>query len=423
MADDHHDHDLSVAAGHVVSNALQHTRNLFCPFCAGSFLFEFTLKDHLKAAHRDEITKQHLLRSDHTGDGDAGADDFLSLSMQLCQHTCPFCNAAFNHLGLIPKHISDYHGSELLQLWQQQTGNAERLQAARAHEPSILYAACSPGLSAIFKQMDTDDTTRNPLTAATSPKLKSILKKTPSKGGRTHVPASPQLAPGVTIRRSKSDVVKRSLSVRRELRFDPATKRSPLSAAVAALSPRIAIKKKSSSFKLLRNPFRFARNSAAASAPTVGGKSTMASNQLITSTPIGLLDDVGAVDARGRSQLDNWKASVRNVAATSPHSRHRQLSARHCVGRDAAGAGDCDAGADGQRYQCAHCKRAWSNNADLLLHLREQHRGIKHWLRPQYGCTACGSTFYSNNHLIRHCHVEHGVATRATLLGRNYSVR
>lgn len=414
--------DLSLAAGQVLSEVLHHTRTLFCPFCAASFLFEFTLKDHLKAEHRAAIASQ--LNGDPPAAGPAAEDvDFLSRSIQLCQHSCPFCNAAFNHLGLIPKHIGDHHGGELLHMWQQQQGNAERLQAAKQHEPSILYAACSPGLSAYFQQMMAADETRDNTAAAAvaaAPKLKSILKKTPSAGA-TIRPTTPQLAPGVTIRRSKSDVVKRSLSVRRELRFDPTTKRSPVSAAVAALSPRLAgTKKKSSSFKLLRNPFSFgARKRAttdggAEAGTAVSGSSRplMQSNQLITSTPIGLLDGdwgAGGGQARiGRSQLDNWKASVRNVAATSPRSRHRLLRRN---GGDDGGGAETSPSVAALRFQCALCKRAWAHNVELLMHLREQHRGLKHWLRPQYGCATCGQTFYSNSHLIRHCHVGHGVAT------------
>lgn len=411
MADEH---DLSLAAGQVVSEVLQHTRTLFCPFCAGSFLFEFTLKDHLKAEHGADIAAQrqrlsHGLGAEAEAEGFAGVDGnlLLSRSVQLCQHPCPFCKAAFNHLGLVPKHIGDHHGSELLQMWQKQTGNAERLEEAKKHEPSILYAACSPGLSTYFQQMLAADETRNSTAeaaaAGASPKLKSILKKTPSK----RPPATPQLAPGVTIRRSKSDVVKRSLSVRRELRFDPTTKRSPVTSAVAALSPRFAAGTKSKSFKLLRNPFSFGVRKMGASSTGGASRPLMQANQLITSTPIGLLDDDwgAAVDTRIRSnQLANWKESVRNVAATSPRSRHRLLMRNRS---------DDDGEAVGQplskqRYQCALCKRAWAHNAELLMHLRVNHRGLKHCLRPQYGCAACGTTFYSNSHLVRHCQLSHG---------------
>lgn len=243
------DHNLSAAAGLVVASAIQNTRNLFCPYCADGFLFEFTLKDHLKAHHANEIKTLVTTNS----------DEYLSMSMQHCQHYCPFCSAAFNHLGLIPKHISDYHGNDLLHMWQRQSGTAERLQTAKDTEPSILYAACSPGLSAIFQQMETDASTAT-VVVSTAPKLKSILKKPPSKRTSIIRPTTPNLQPAVTIRRSKSDVVKRSLSVRRELRFDPNTKRAAMSpvrisSAIEALSPNGQTNKRCG-FKMLRNPFR-----------------------------------------------------------------------------------------------------------------------------------------------------------------------
>lgn len=346
--------DLSIAADAVVSNALQLTRNLFCPYCADAYMFEFTLKDHLKKAHSKVLEKQF-----NTNDV-----DILSLSQQ-CIHNCPYCGAAFTQLGLVPKHISTYHGNELLKMWQQQTGNFEMVQAANENEPSILYAACSPGLSDIFDKMDTDDETDRRNTNEKSdadgstPTLKSILKKTPNKTNR--IIYSPATA---AIRRSKSDAIKRSISVRRELRFDPNTKRSPV--AIINSSPPL----KTSKLFRFRNPFR---GGSERNRQHINGKVT---NQLITSTPINFLDDIEPLDANKK----NWKATIRN---------NRPLF---------YGA---------ERFQCAHCMKSWENNADLLMHLREHHTGLKRWLKPKYRCSLCGATFYSNNYLIRHCHLQH----------------
>lgn len=348
------DLDLSIAAGSVVSNALQLTRNLFCPYCADAYMFEFTLKDHLKKAHKQILEKQFNIND----------INILSLSQQ-CMHNCPYCGAAFTQLGLVPKHISTYHGHELLNMWQQQTGNFEMVQAANENEPSILYAACSPGLSEFFDKMDTDDTERlddneKLDTDVSTPTLKSILKKTPNKSNRIiYSPAS------AAIRRSKSDAVKRSISVRRELRFDPNTKRSPVAIMNSPPQP------KASNLFRFRNPFR--RCSERNRQPLQGKVST---NQLITSTPINFLDDEEHLDANKK----NWKATIRN-------NRPLFYSA--------------------ERFQCAHCMQSWENNADLLLHLSEHHSGLKRWLRPKYRCSVCGATFYSNNYLIRHCHLQH----------------
>lgn len=358
------DLDLSIAAGKIVSNALQLTRNLFCPYCADAYMFEFTLKDHLKKAHKDIIEK-HMNAS----------EDALSLS----QHNCPFCGASFTHLGLIPKHIGTYHGSELLRLWQQETGNFEKLQEAKENEPSIVYAACSPGMTNVFDLMDTDyeekvmavrttnlnETDQLILSTSSTPKLKSILKKTPTKTNR--IIYSPSTA---AIRRSKSEAVKRSISVRRELRFDPNTKRSPV--LHLANSP-----KRTKSLKIFkfRNPFNSNRDPNSQKANN---------NKLITSTPINFLDDDDPMDSEANKK--NWKATIR---------KNRPLFF------------GCE------RYQCAHCKKAWEHNADLLNHLRENHKGLKHWLRPQYRCSLCGSTFFSNNFLIRHCHLHHTPAKLA----------
>lgn len=446
MADDL---NLSHAAGQVVAEALQHTRTLFCPFCAVSFLFEFTLKDHLKAEHRDEIAKQlrhqqirQHRHSEQDSDGDNDNDDdedVLSRSIQLSQHCCPFCSACFNHLGLIPKHIGSHHGSDLLQLWHQQAGNAERLAAVRQLEPSILYAGCSPGLSVWFQQMmsgsDSGDAAeqdnKTSLSSGTSVAgLKSILKKTPVKPAGPATTTTPrlQIAPFVTIRRSRSDVVKRTLSARRELRFDPSTKHgsqvSPMSAAVAALSPRLMGRgasgvKKTASLKLLRNPFGFVRSKITGTSSTGAENAALGvqqhhshTNKLITSTPIGLLDDLGAMECplvRGggrRTQMDNWKATVRKVTATTTTTT-TPLRQR-CVGTTTPKAA-AQAQAP-QQFQCALCKATYAQNGELVLHLRQQHRGLKDWLRPQFSCAGCQTTFYSNRHLLRHCHADRCVA-------------
>lgn len=376
--------DLSIAAGTVVSNALQLTRNLFCPYCADAYMFEFTLKDHLKKSHA-KILKRLF---PHQTDFDVST---VSIAQHLIQpmHKCPYCGAAFTLLGLVPKHISTYHGTELLKLWQQQTGNCERLQLANNHDPSILYAACSPGLSDIFDKMDTDgggavDATQptddnndvDDDEQAEEPTLKSILKKTPNKTAATRIICSPA---SVAIRRSKSDAVKRSLSVRRELRFDPSTKRSP----VAIMNSPPTKPSKSRKMFTFRNPFCFERRARnlAVNATTPAA----ATNQLITSTPINCLDDDGYDDD---DDGEGWHTTKKNWKATIRGNRPLFFGA--------------------ERFQCAHCKRSYENNADLVLHLRENHCGLlKRWLRPKYRCSSCGATFYSNKYLIRHCHIQH----------------
>lgn len=364
--------DLSIVAGKIVTNALQLTRNLFCPYCAEAYMFEFTLKEHLKKSHPEIINNHAKISFDVL-------NDTLGDSQHCTVHNCPFCGAVFTQFGLIPKHITEYHGTDLFKMWQEQSGNFERLQVAKQYEPTITYAACSPGLSEIFDKMDTgggDDfpnVTGDIAILSPSNPLKSILKKTPSKMKIINSPSS------AAIRRSKSEAVKRSISVRRELRFDPGTKKSPINKSLTPPNPII----KSHQFFKLRNLFKLNKNSSDSN----GGGSKIiikGSNKLITSTPINCLDDDD--DFYNNSHFvigskKNWRASMR--------SEHRPLFF------------GCE------RFQCAHCKKTWDNNDDLLIHLRAHHKSIKHWLRPQYRCSVCGATFYSNNFLVRHCHLQH----------------
>lgn len=348
------DFDLSLVAGNIVTNTLQLTRNLFCPYCAGAFLFEFTLKEHLKRTHQELILTQLAAQNSQELN--------LSLLSQEKLHNCPFCGAAFVHLGLIPKHIKSYHGNDLFNIWKQQDGNLERMEVAKELEPSIMYAEGSPGLSDIFERIHTnsqsDTETKNTID---QPQLKSILKKTPTKN---RIICSPSSA---AIRRTKSDAVRRSLSVRRELRFDPTVKNNRSPPSDQQQSPALLTEKEKLSFFKLKNPF--ARKHL---------QPKSVNNQLVTSTPINFLDD----DPIGSQAMNRkyWRASIRN-------NQPLFFSL--------------------ERYQCAFCRKTWENNADLLMHLSDHHRGVRRWLRPQYRCSQCGVTFYSNFYLVKHCHQHH----------------
>lgn len=318
--------DISVLAGEIVTNALHIPRSIFCPFCADEYMFQFTLKDHLKREHLEELQKQ----IERQKRAEVLEDVTLSAS-----HACPICGALFFHFGLVPKHIHQRHGRAFLQQWQKE--NAENL-ARREDEPSILYAKCSPGLSEIFDALTTNEKVKPVPEVKVATPSKSILKKTP-KGKIIVSPSS------VSIRRTKSDYVKRCTPVRRELRFDlpPLKKKSPEEQLPPM--PRDTIR---SSWRL---PFGWRRQKIK-SPP----KSTV-----LTSTPINTLGDA--------SDVPSFFAL--------------------------------------ERFQCARCRKTWDNNAELLQHLKEHHRSARHFMRPHYRCAQCGATFYRNNYLVRHCHFHH----------------
>lgn len=231
-------------------------------------------------------------------------------------------------------------------------------------QPSTQYVLCSPGLSHIFDKFNTNDDMDSfdleSLKSSPTPlKLKSILKKTPSKSQK--IICSPSSA---AIRRTKSEICRRSLSARRELRFGPDTKKSP---SILGLSPE----KQSTTFRFKK---LFRRNSIS----TVNHKV----NRFATSTPINFLDDS---DEDDHMQSKNWRASIRNNLPLFYGA---------------------------EKFQCAHCKRTWENNSDLLLHLNGHHKGVRHWLRPQYRCGICASKFYNNKYLLRHCHLQHTPTTK-----------
>lgn len=394
MDHQHGEEDTSITASNV-SNALQMTRNLFCPYCADGFLFEFTLKEHLKKVHEDLLkesilrkrTQEQLLR-DHIPNGNEN-NDYSLLETNL-EHNCPFCGAIFHHLGLIPKHIANYHGDNILKLWQFQGNNLEKVKAAKLNEPSILYAACSPGLSDIFDNIDEITTTSNYMNDKQfTPVLKSILKKTTSTNKIIYSPSS------ASIRRTKYLAIKKSNSVRRELRFEVPPKNISDSSSTLLENLSTQIQNQNSpatSSKLkkfhLKNLFTKRPPSNKHMFNNVLIKQSP--SKMITSTPINFLDEhyrnnnknnINNSESISTTNKNNWKTTIRN--------NHRPLFF------------------DTERFQCAHCKKTWTNNAELLIHLSQYHKGVRNWLRPHYRCGQCGATFFSNRFLVRHCHQQH----------------
>lgn len=346
-------HDvLDAFADTIVSDASHIPRSLFCPFCANEYMFDFTLKDHLKRFHPEELEERMTLVNN------AEIDE-----SEPNTHLCPFCGAILYLIGLLPKHIANFHGSRHLQTWRHMSGNLLLMVEEKENESSILYASCSPGLSDIFDKLGTDEkrtiTDRN----NDNQQIKSILKKTPSKSSR--IISSPS---GVAIRRSRSELVKRSASVRRELRFDlPPLQKTPEQSLIEKYSKCLdfrklfQIKKKN---KRVRSPKKKVIDSPAHS------------QEIITSTPINFLDD----DCDTKSIWDRQGSRQPNIRPLLFGS---------------------------ERFQCARCKERYASNGDLRLHLKDSHSGVKNVLRPHYQCGQCGIKFFRNSCLLRHCRFQH----------------
>lgn len=382
------DQNLSILAGNVVSNAVQATRHLFCPFCADFFLFEFTLKDHLKQTHSDELQKQ----LENTAMG--GEDDTVNNEYYKEKCCCKFCGAVFKYAGLLPKHIVDYHDAMCFNLWQQnEPQKIDRPSLnGQSMDPTILYARCSPGLSALFDKFSTKETIEDsPAMQRTSTPLKSILKKSAQKSA-TRIICSPSSA---GIRRTKNTtLVRRSSSARRELRFDindnenemPISKLPGGAGELKTLSsslnePNSPNKNRKHAFKQ-RNLIRRLFLGQCASQK----KKNKSKNKMVTSTPLSFLDDSSdSISLMSDIQDDKNNAKDWKIIRQKTKPLFSYL----------------------ERYQCAHCKRTWESNAELLAHLNDKHKNIRKWFLADYRCGACSAKFFSNRFLVRHCHTHH----------------
>lgn len=222
--------NLSIVAEKIVTNAGLVSYHLFCPFCADFYLFEFTLKDHLKREHSSLIQKHFKnVCTNENQLNSSNCDESLRIRfLNEFNHVCDLCGAMFMRVGLISKHIINYHGSNCFNVWRQQHQKSEKLKTtsieniceSSKENPRQMYTKRSPGLCEMFEGISTRD--YDDFTIDRTP-LKSILKKSTSKSAR--IISSPSSS---SIRRIKnSSSVKRSTSARRVLRFDIANT-SPL---------------------------------------------------------------------------------------------------------------------------------------------------------------------------------------------------
>lgn len=371
------DLNLSLVAGNIVSNAVQAIRYLFCPYCGESSLFEHTLKAHLKAKHPEQLQKYTKLTAmDLTETNDVSITDLIDEDFDK-QNLCAFCGAMFLHAELVPKHIADYHGAMCLNVWQQQQQvqqQSERTKdAMKLLEPTILYAQCSPGLSELFDKFSTTD-----IDGGKSP-LKSILKKSNTKSAAHRIICSPSSA---GIRRTKNTtLVRRSSSARRELRFDFDDENQPLADCVM---PQLKVSRDQLQTKKRRR--RGCLMSGLLFGRCMSSQEKKSPRRILTSTPNNFLGECNAntslvdgVDANDKNWRDIIRGSQRNKPLFSLL----------------------------ERFQCAHCKSAWENNADLLTHLNEKHKNVRRWFQADYRCGTCSAKFYSNRFLVRHCHAHH----------------
>ena len=369
--------DIKAVASNIALRVVQSTTNLYCPFCAEVYYYEFRLKEHLVALHAAELEK-YSKNAAHSTESDV-QQSFSESDTNFCT----LCGAFFIHAALIPKHIVDQHGEMFLRMWQQQNNPPNENQT----DTSVLFAACSPGLSDIFDKITTNEEETLPTDQPKTP-LKGILKK-PSSTSKQKIICSPSSA---SVRRNRNACcVKRSVSVRRELRFD-----FPIESADSDEPDVVDAPHETSLTKSKRSPNRKPKNRSPFNFkkflfPSCKAQRKKPTDNIITSTPINLLDDIENDDNSmliGLNNNKNWRATIRR-------QKHKPLFSYL------------------ERFQCAHCSRTWDNNAELLAHLKHAHKEFRLWFQPNYRCGECRAKFFCNRFLVRHCAIRH---TRSTPL-------
>lgn len=376
--------DISSCANQIIANALHIPRCLYCPFCAAEYMFEFTLKDHLKKRHGNEIMEMVAKNSAIT--------DVYEI------HTCPFCSAVFYHFALIPLHLAQHHDPEVLRQWQAVAGNMTELMNKKDCCPSIELVGCSPDISKMLGSLDISGV-QSKVGAQTpdTPTLKSILKRKTNFSGK--IIFSPSSA---SLRRIGCDVTRRSNnSVRRELRFDlPAPSPSPIKFETDQLllnNPlehlreepqkkrrwfQFCTKPNEDEFTEFHTPNRRNKNN----------QNNNSINQPITSTPISFLD--GPAPFTVPKSKRRWLLCGSRMKMKIPKLDHESSSFKPSF-------------FSSERFGCRVCHRKYYGNVELLVHVKTQHSRLKRLFSLSYECGDCSAKFYRNSSLVRHCHSHH----------------
>ncbi|XP_063701811.1 uncharacterized protein LOC134831903 [Culicoides brevitarsis] len=373
--------DVSQLADCIVSNAIHIPRCLYCPFCAVEYMFEFSLKDHLKKVHMNEIMEIASKKKSVT--------DIYDI------HTCPYCTAVFYHFVLIPVHLAQHHSPGVLQKWQESEGNMTEWKSRKNECPSVELIACSPGMSDLLKSLDISGK-EGKKEQQTQPQLKSILKRKTNMSGR--IIFSPSSA---SLRRIGDDHSKRNMSARRELRFD----------LPANVEHNYTLEPSDPLYRLRESPTPKKRQwkklfSSSSSTPMnknqkshrIQKKNSKNSSSMITSTPISFLDATDFVPLQSLKLKETkkknrfWQRIFRKKVVVDHPSKDTSFLPSFYAS---------------EKYKCAVCKSKFEDNAELRCHLREKHWRVLAPFRAQYECGQCLKTFYRNNRLIYHCHYHH----------------
>ena len=347
---------------------------MICCFCGQEYLFEFTMKHHLLQQHKEELIKLDRWPTN--------------------LHECRYCKASFYYKSLVPKHIAFSHSKNKLDEWFAIDDNLQKFEIDKGNlgEPSIRLAPCSPEANSLFDELDNCDSVKkfkkNDSAVVLTPK--SILKKTPYSG--KIVILSPESA---ALKRTINNL-KRSASARKQLRFDLPFQSSPENSEAKDEKYLPPLNFGTSPKKNKKNFWNFLTYRSQSPSKPINRKikkkireksckiSNRSVNYMVTSTPRGYdtsFDSEIECDELDNSIGSNWK-----TATKSNDFKPLFLAA--------------------ERYQCNICRQKFDSNCELLTHKKEKHN---RWItfKPAFRCGSCGTKFFRNSLLIRHCHNQH----------------
>lgn len=363
--------NFSFVADQFISEACNIPMNLFCPFCEFTCHFECIFKNHVKKTHPNEIMKI------------AQSNVFFFEF-----HGCPFCHAKYYNKDLLPKHVLMKHDDSVVfkglghsdfaqcrfcsfKLLQR---HIKRLimHIEKKHMTDLVHFLKHQNTSVTLSTKDMkffcDDLEKIHLQGSTS---KVHRTESDGKGWRTKSILKP---PNINVKTPKNynldkcavtpnngsyEAIRQQNSARRKLRFD---------------LPESSIEEQENQMK---------------SQKFKAGEKSRKTRWL----------SLFRKEKRQASQMGSTHFKPLSTPLKTPCEKTTSFFTKFHLQNDGVSP------LTTHHFKCGLCHEGFENNAQLLSHLRGQHRGIS--LTAHYRCGACNAKFYRNSYLVRHCWFHH----------------
>lgn len=363
-----HDANFSFLANQFISEACNIPVTLYCPFCSFTCHFEFIFKDHIKNTHPSEI--MNIAKSN---------------SFYIEFHACPFCHAKFFMKDLLPRHVLMKHEDSVI---FKGLGHSDYAQC-RFCSYKLLQRHVKRLVMHIEKKhmTDLDNFLKHQNTSVTlsTKEMKFFCDDIEELSLES-------------CENINKDNIRQSVGKMRCIKsiLKPPSTPQNHNLERCAMTPNNgsyeAIRQQNSARRKLRFDLPESLNE---------NKENRGLSKLPTSDKKGKLRwfSMFKKNKRQGSQLSSPIFKPTTTPPKTPCDKSTSFFTKFHLENDGVSP------LTTHHFKCGLCYQEFQNNAELLSHLRSEHRGLN--FTAQYRCGACNAKFYRNSYLVRHCWFHH----------------